>query len=230
MEIISALLASTAAAFGTRVLALIAVSLVAGLSYPFLNEDFSLVASVAAKGAGVSLLALAALMLHARRRHWLATIMAAGALGDILLALPGLFFVGASAFAIGHVVATLFYMRNASRAQSGVDRLAALVLIGWGLAMPTLVLPAGTLVGPLMLYSVALCGMAATLLLSNFPRLAVIGALLFIISDTLLIMRLGGRVVGGETVHGLLVWLTYYLGQLLIFIGVAAGLVRPNAR
>jgi uncharacterized membrane protein YhhN len=222
--------ASVAARFGTPVLALLAASLVAGLVYPFLDAGLSLAASVTAKGAGVSLLALAALMLRARERYWLATIMTAGALGDIFLALPGLFFVGAGAFAIGHVVAMLFYIRNRSDSAGGVERLAALALIGWGLAMPTLVSPPGTPVGALMLYSVLLCGMAAALLLSRFPRLGVVGAILFIVSDTLLIMRLGGRLVGGESVHGLLVWLTYYLGQLLIFIGVAAGLERPNAR
>jgi uncharacterized membrane protein YhhN len=108
--------------------------------------------------------------------------------------------------------------------------LAALALIGWGLVMPTLVSPPGTPVGALMLYSVLLCGMAAALLLSRFPRLAVVGALLFVVSDTLLIMRLGGRLVGGESVHGMLVWLTYYLGQLLIFVGVANGLLRGQAR
>jgi uncharacterized membrane protein YhhN len=230
MATTSPVTASTAAVFGVPVLALLAASLVAGLSYPFLNEGLSLAASVAFKGAGVSLLALAALLLRARERYWLATIMAAGALGDILLALPGLFFVGAGAFAIGHVVAILFYMRNGSDSAGGVGRLMTLALIGWGLAMPTLVSPPGTPVGALMLYSVLLCGMAAALLLSRFSRLAVIGALLFIASDTLLIMRLGGRLVGDESLHGLLVWLTYYLGQMLIFIGVASGLAKPTAR
>jgi uncharacterized membrane protein YhhN len=216
--------------FGTPVLALLAVSLVAGLVYPFLEERLSLAASVTAKGAGVSLLAAAALLLQSRERVWLAAIMAAGALGDILLALPGLFFVGAGAFAIGHVVAIIFYLQNRNEIASGAERLAALALIGWGLVMPTLVSPPGTPVGALMLYSVLLCGMAAALLLSRFPRLAVVGALLFVVSDTLLIMRLGGRLVGGESVHGMLVWLTYYLGQLLIFVGVANGLLRGQAR
>lgn len=221
---------SKTAAVGAPVLLVLAASVVAGLAYPFLEESLSLAAGVTAKGAGVSLLAFAALMLRTRERYWLATIMAAGALGDIFLALPGRFFVGAGAFAIGHGVAIVFYMRNRSDSARGNERLAALALIGWGLAMPTLVSPPGTPVGALMLYSVLLCGMAAALLLSRFPRLAVVGALLFIVSDTLLIMRLGGRLVGDGTVHGLLVWLTYYLGQLLIFIGVAMGLLRGSAR
>jgi uncharacterized membrane protein YhhN len=216
--------------FGAPVLALLTASLLAGLVYPFLEERLSLAVSVTAKGAGVSLLAAAALLLQSRERVWLAAIMAAGALGDILLALPGLFFVGAGAFAIGHVIAITFYLRNRNEIASGAERLAALALIGWGLVMPTLVSPPGTPVGALMLYSVLLCGMAAALLLSRFPRLAVVGALLFVVSDTLLIMRLGGRLVGGESVHGMLVWLTYYLGQLLVFIGVANGLLRGQAR
>jgi uncharacterized membrane protein YhhN len=210
-------------------LALLAASLLAGLAYPFLGEQLSLAASVTAKGAGVSLLAVAALLLRSRDRLWLAAIMAAGALGDILLALPGLFFVGAGAFAIGHVVAIVFYLRNRRDAARGLERLAALALIGWGLAMPTLVSPPGTPVGALMLYSVLLCGMTAALLLSRFSRLAVVGAVLFVVSDTLLIMRLGGRLIVGESVHGMLVWLTYYLGQLLIFIGVGRMLLRGQA-
>jgi uncharacterized membrane protein YhhN len=221
---------STTARFDTPVLALLAVSLVAGLVYPFLHEGLSLVERVTAKGAGVSFLAMAALLLPPRDRIWLVAIMAAGAIGDILLAVPGRFFVGAGAFAIGHGIAISFYLRNRNENASGTERLAALALIGWGLVMPTLVSPPGTPVGALMLYSVLLCGMAAALLLSRFPRLAVAGALLFIISDTLLIMRLGGRLVGGESVHDLLVWLTYYLGQLLIFIGVAKGLLRGQTQ
>ena len=216
--------------FATPVLALLAVSLVAGLVYPFLEAELSLAARVVAKGAGVSLLAAAALLLSSRERVWFAAIMAAGALGDILLALPGLFFVGAGAFAVGHVVAIIFYLRHRNDSAAGAARVAALALIGWGLVMPTIVSPPGTPVGALMLYSVLLCGMAVSLLLSRFPRLAVIGALLFVISDTLLIMRLGGRLVGGESVHGMLVWLTYYLGQLLIFCGVANGLLRSQTR
>ena len=107
---------------------------------------------------------------------------------------------------------------------------AAALLIIYGLAMPTLVTPAGTPVGAETLYSVLLCGMAAAMLLSRFawpPKagpLGAAGALLFVLSDTFLIMRLGGTLVGGATVHGLIVWYSYYLGQLLIFLGVARGL------
>lgn len=185
---------------------------------------------VVAKGAGVGLLAAAGFSLSRRDHVWLGLIMTAGALGDILLELPGLFFVGAGAFAVGHVIAILFYLRNRRDSAGGFERFAALTLIGWGLVMPALVSPPGTPVGALMLYSVLLCGMAAALLLSRFSRLAVVGALLFVASDTLLIMRLGGSLVGGEWLHGLLVWFSYYIGQLAIFVGVAAGLPPRASR
>jgi uncharacterized membrane protein YhhN len=219
-------LPSLAQRFGTLSLALLAASLVAGVAYPFVGDGLAPGLNIAAKGAGVGLLALAGLALPLRERGWLTAIMTAGALGDVLLALPGLFLVGAGAFAVGHVIAISFYLRNRRIDASAAERLAALALIGWGLAMPGLVSPPGTPVGMVMLYSVLLCGMAAALLLSRFSRLALAGALLFVVSDTLLIMRLGGRLVGGEWVHGLLVWMSYYLGQLLIFAGVAAGLAR----
>jgi uncharacterized membrane protein YhhN len=216
--------ATTATGFGTPALLLLLASVLAGLGYPFVSEGFSPILHVVAKGAGVGLLAVAAFALPRRDRVWLGLIMTAGALGDILLELPGLFFVGAGAFAIGHVIAMTFYRRHPVGKPATVDRIAAAALVVWGLMMPGLVSPAGTQVGLLMLYSVLLCGMAAALLLSRFPRLAVVGALLFIASDTLLIMRLGGSLVGGEWLHGLLVWFSYYLGQLAIFVGVAAGL------
>lgn len=212
--------------FGALSLALLAASLVAGLAYPFVSDGLAPGLNIAAKGAGVGLLALAAFALPLQGRGWLAAIMTAGVLGDVLLGLPGLFLVGAGAFAVGHVIAISFYLRNRRIDASAAERLAALALIGWGLAMPGLVSPPGTPVGMVMFYSVLLCGMAAALLLSRFSRLAVVGALLFVVSDTLLIMRLGGRLVGGEWLHGLLVWMSYYLGQFLIFVGVAAGLAR----
>ncbi len=197
----------------------LAVSVIAGLAFPLIEHRFGSAANIAAKGAGVTALAIAAFLL---RHRWLAVIMAAGAIGDILLEIPGLFFIGAGAFAIGHCIAMLFYGQNRRAGLGRVDGLAAAALIGFGLAMPALVMPAGTPVGALMLYAALLCGMAAAALLSRFALAFVgIGALLFVASDTLIFMRMGGSLIGGAAVHGLLVWYSYYLGQLLIFLGVA---------
>lgn len=206
---------------------LVTLSLAAGLIYPFLDDRFGLVADVTLKGLGVAALALAAFVNKGKGFRWLAAIMAAGALGDMLLEVPGAFFIGAGSFALGHCLAIGFYGTNRRLPMTLVPRIAAALLILYGLAMPTLVTPPGTPVGAETLYAVLLCGMAAAMLLSRFAfssgtgPLGVAGALLFVLSDTFLIMRLGGTLVGGETVHGLIVWYSYYLGQLLIFLGVA---------
>lgn len=196
------------------------VSLLFGLAYPIIEAASPGLAAIMAKAAGVGLLAAAAAM---ARHWWLAAIMAFGALGDILLELPRLFLIGAGAFAIGHCIALIFYARHRRSGLAPLDRVAATALIGFGLAMPALVMPAGTSIGPLMLYAVLLCGMAVAALLSRFaPYGTGLGALLFVISDTLIFIRMGGAFVGSPLVHGLLVWYSYYIGQLLIFSGVMA--------
>lgn len=204
---------------------LILGSLVAGLAYPVLEDALNPVSAIIAKGLGVSLLALAALLLPGQR--WLAAIMAAGAVGDIVLELPNGLVPGGASFAVGHVIAMLFYARNRRQPAVPVANIGAAALILYGLGMPALVLPAGTPMGALMLYAVLLCGMAAGTLISRFPlALTAAGALLFVVSDTFLVMRLGGRIVGSPVLHGLIVWYTYYLGQF----GIFAGIVRTPAK
>jgi hypothetical protein len=204
---------------------LILASLVAGLAYPVLEDALDPVSEIIAKGLGVGLLALAALLLPGQR--WLAAIMAAGAMGDIVLELPNGLVPGGTSFAVGHVIAMLFYARNRRQPALPVANIGAAVLILYGLGMPALVLPAGMPMGALMLYAVLLCGMAAGTLISRFPlALTAAGALLFVVSDTFLVMRLGGWIVGSPVLHGLIVWYTYYLGQF----GIFAGIVRTPAK
>lgn len=181
------------------------------------------------KASGVGLLALAAALIP--RQRTLAAIMAAGALGDILLELPDGLLPGGASFAVGHVIAIIFYARNRLQPALPLATLAAVALILYGLAMPALVLPAGAPLGALTLYAVLLCGMAASTLISRFPlRLTAMGALLFVLSDTFLVMGLGGRFIVSPVLQGLVVWYTYYIGQLGIFAGIiSAGRVRASA-
>jgi uncharacterized membrane protein YhhN len=216
---------AAAAAMPIPARALIALSLAAGLVYPFLEGRFGLTTDIVLKGLGVSALAVAAFLNKNKGFRWLAAIMAAGALGDILLEVPGAFYIGAGSFALGHCLAIGFYGSNRRASVSVIHRIAAAGLILYGLAMPMLVTPPGTRIGAETLYAVLLCGMAAAMLLSRFAwPLGAAGALLFVASDTFLIMRLGGTLIGGATIHGLIVWYSYYLGQLLIFLGVARAL------
>ena len=209
-----------------RWLALVAV--LAGLAFLPLAAVLEGPAVVAAKGAGVTLLALAALALRAPGGGWLAAIMAAGALGDVLLEIPGLFIAGAGSFAAGHIIAMIFYARR--RRPSGAPlRLGAAALILFGLIMPPLLQPRLLPVGVAMLYAVLLCGMAASLWLSRLPRIAAWGALLFVASDTLIVARLAGHSLGGPTLSGAAVWLSYLAGQAMIWLGVARGLISDQS-
>ena len=198
---------------------MILASLAAGLAYPILEGHVGLLSAIFAKASGVGLLALAAASLPSQRT--LAAIMAAGALGDILLELPDGLVPGGASFAIGHVVAIAFYARNRLQPALPLAASAAVAVILYGLAMPALVLPAGAPIGALTLYTVLLCGMAASTLISRFPlRLTAMGALLFVLSDTFLVMGLGGRFVMSPALQGLVIWYAYYVGQLGIFAGI----------
>ena len=208
---------------------LIIASLAAGLFYPLLEDRVGLFSGIVAKGLGVGLLALAAALIP--RQRVLAAIMAAGALGDILLELPDGLVPGGASFALGHVIATIFYARNRRQPALPSATIASVALILYGLAMPALVLPTGAPLGALTLYAVLLCGMAAGTLISRFPlRLTAIGALLFVLSDTFLVMGLGGRFVVSPALQGLIVWYAYYIGQFGIFAGViSASHIRTMA-
>jgi hypothetical protein len=75
--------------------------------------------------------------------------------------------------------------------------------------------------------------MAASLWLSRFPRLAALGAIGFVISDTILVYRMGGGHLLGPgqdgALDGALVWATYFGGQWLIALSVARGLLARQA-
>ena len=205
-----------------------AAALMAGLAYLLLAPLTAGAAQVALKGSGVSLLAVAAWQLSVPGARWLALVMALGALGDMLLAISGLFIAGAASFAAGHVTAIGFYMRH-RRPAGPAARIVAAVLVLYGLAMPPLLTPAGLPFGLAMLYAVLLTGMAASLWLSRFPRLAALGALGFVLSDTILVYRMGGGRILGPDMDGALVWFFYFGGQWLITLGVARGLLGRQA-
>jgi uncharacterized membrane protein YhhN len=197
----------------------VAISLAFGLGYPlFWAEPFGAEATIAAKGAGVGLLALAA-ALRARDAHgWLlVSVLALGALGDVLLEID--FAAGASAFATGHVVAIILYLRNRRAATGLLDRAVAALLPVSAAVLPVAVLggrPEGT---AFAVYGALVGAMAAAAWMSRFPRrLTGAGALMFAASDMVIALRMGS---GAEWLHWP-VWYLYYGGQLLIFVGVVS--------
>ena len=203
---------------------LLLASLSAALAYPLLwDAGLGDAALILLKGAGVGLLALLAATQARSTDGWLlAAVMAFGALGDMLLEIS--FEVGAAAFALGHVVAIALYRRNRRASPSTSQWLLAAALPLFGAAMPLLLLGSGSpqLIG-FTIYSLLLTSMAAAAWLSRFPLYRTgLGALLFVVSDTLIAARVGP--LGNAAWASYAIWLLYYLGQLLIFLGVSATL------
>ncbi|MFC3713297.1 lysoplasmalogenase family protein [Sphingoaurantiacus capsulatus] len=200
---------------------LLLASLVAAIAYPlFWGSGLPQPGMIALKGLGVGLLAVLAATQARSRDGWLfAAVMGFGALGDVLLDIR--FEAGVAAFAVGHIIAIVFYRRN-RRVGAPFSRraFAALIAIA-GTILPFFLIDLDDprLAG-LVVYSLLLTAMAAAAWLSRFPRaLTGVGALLFVFSDGLIAARMGPLADAAWAGYG--IWATYYLGQLLIFLGVS---------
>lgn len=202
---------------------LMGLSVLFGTAYLF--DDLGLGApyplNVAIKAAGIVLLAAIALRL---RHPVLALGLAFGALGDIFLALePVQLPLGIAAFGLGHLVYIYLFARiRLDRGSRGSwSRLAALALVAYGIAMLSWLQPYfGDLRLAASIYNGIIIVMAILALIGRAPALALAGALLFVISDSGLAVRL---FTGYLDDAGWVVWITYYFGQAGIALGLAAG-------
>lgn len=209
--------------------ALLVASLAAGLAYPLLwPSGVGEAVLIAIKGTAVGLLALRAARLAASTDgHLLAAVLAFGALGDVLLEIR--FEAGVAAFAAAHIAAIILYRRNRRAHRAMSQRAAALALVVFGAAMPVLLLGDDDRLAGLTVYSLLLTIMAATAWLSRFPRYRTgIGAVLFVASDALIAARMGP--LAGAAWVSYAIWLLYYLGQLLIYLGVSRTLAEASGR
>ena len=145
-------------------------------------------------------------------------------LGDVLLQNPGDlgFLLGMAAFGLAHVAYIVLYLGPLRT--RGLPRwgLALGILLGvswWGSMVAALALWLGSLLVPVALYGLVL-GAAAVCALLTRPLVAV-GAVVFLVSDTLLAFD---RFLPGFSVldADLAIMLTYCLGQGLIIAGVIA--------
>jgi len=204
--------------------ALVALSIAFGLSYiPIQGFPWPHDLSTAWKGAGVALLAVAAAIEARGRDGWLlALLLALGALGDILLEAVGLT-AGAIAFMAAHVVAIMLYLANRRPAMSASQSMLVLLVVPLG-AFIAWSLPADSAQAPgIALYAVFVAAMAAAAWASRFPRLRTgLGAMMFLWSDLLIFARMGALETAAWVSPA--IWLLYYLGQLLIFVGVTRSL------
>lgn len=153
-----------------------------------------------------------------------------GALGDLALSRPGRrnFLLGMAAFALGHFAYAAGFILRAQQigmsAPSGLAIIAGLIFLALIASTEVWLAPrTAELRAPVRAYGVIIGLMAlACLMLPAHPGLPLLraGVCLFVISDTLLALRL--FVVtdpGHKTLLSRMLWPAYWLGQALILIG-----------
>jgi uncharacterized membrane protein YhhN len=199
---------------------LVALSLAFGLSYPLLWDHLPPAMDMAWKGAGVGLLAAAAALSRGSSDgRLLALVLGLGAAGDVLLEIS--LAAGAAAFAAGHAVAICLYRRNRREETDQKDMAIAVSILLAAAAVPAFLLHGREEALPFTAYALLLGAMAASAGLSRFPRwLVAAGALLFLASDMLIALRMASDVANLAPP----IWLLYYVGQLMIFLGVISSL------
>ncbi len=166
------------------------------------------------KAAGIVLLGLFALA----KRSWIA---GAGllfcALGDVLLEI--VFVYGMAAFAIGHlfyIAAFVEWGRVLGFNKRDVPVAVLVVLVSIGLLV--WLLPGmGDLTGPAIAYQVIITVMVCSAFVVKAPVLARLGAVLFMLSDTLIAI---GKFTDIDPPIGS-VWITYAAAQILIAWGMS---------
>lgn len=219
---------------------LILISVVASLLYFVTQPWHPFPGSIVLKGLAVAPLALLALRspLPGRDGLFLGLALAFGSLGDVLLDWnASLFPAGLGAFLIGHFFYLGLFWRNRPRPSSKllfVDGVI-LVILGFFVSLMSLyLLPAtGQMASAVAMYMGALTGMVASAVALQLPECwVVLGALLFLFSDTVLAV---GKFKSPVPGHELLVWPTYYVRQLLIAVGylrakTVGGLLDPHQR
>jgi uncharacterized membrane protein YhhN len=140
------------------------------------------------------------------------------AVGDVLLALDGLFVQGLAAFLLAQVTYTALFLTQ-FRWQTGRLPWAALIIV-YALVCTLFIVPeAGDMKVPVTAYMIAISLMAIAAGFRSDPQFlwVAMGALIFMISDTLIAVS---RFVSPFAYSGIAVMTTYYLAQLLICVGV----------
>jgi uncharacterized membrane protein YhhN len=195
------------------------VSVAASLAYLFAAKCVGSPADVTLKGLSVALLGLIALR---ERQSFLAAALLLSSLGDIVLELGRSYFLlGLAAFLTSHLIYITLFVRHRARAKAAGRQQwvfpALLAVYAIGLAVwltPAL----DDMRTPVFCYIAALVAMVATASRANYrSRWVSVGAMLFLISDSLLG---AGRFKLQIPWGGFVIWTTYYLGQCGITLGV----------
>lgn len=169
-------------------------------------------------GAATGFLAVYALRQNAGSdTRYLAAMMVVAAVRDLIFQID--LAISALLFFAYHMLAIALYLRHPRAHATATQKAAAVAML---LVTPVLawLLPADrTLAPPVALYGLALGGMASCAWMSAFPRYRVgIGAVLLLASDLIVIAGIGPW--KGQQLPDAIAWPLYYVGQLLITVGV----------
>jgi len=140
------------------------------------------------------------------------------AIGDVLLALDGLFVQGLVAFLLAQIIYTVLFLTQC-RWQGSRLPWAALIVIYAVICTLYIVPEAGDMQIPVIAYMIAISLMAISAGFRNDQQFlwVAMGALIFMVSDTLIAIN---RFVSPFEYSGIAVMTTYYLAQLLICAGI----------
>jgi uncharacterized membrane protein YhhN len=212
--------------------ALLSVSIACGALYLATQSLRPYAGSVVIKQLAIFPLALVAFRaLRGADGLLLGLALAFSGLGDMLLGIEGenLFTYGLGSFLIAHLFYVALFTRNLPRPLGlGTGRkLLIFLLLLYSAAITTWLGPAlGPLAIPVIFYMSAISAMCLTAILAGFrTSLVVLGALLFILSDSLIAVAKFKMPIE----HGnYLVWATYYCGQLAIATGFLREKLGPG--
>lgn len=158
----------------------------------------------------------------------LAAALTLSCVGDVLLAVdPRRYFAHAlQVFLLAHLAYNLLFVRSWRRPlrPGGRRLIASGLVLAYSLLLTSWLAPGfGRLAVPAIVYAGAITAMTISTILAGFSRpFVVLGAILFMISDSLIAVA---RFNPGGPLAAYLIWPTYYLGQY----GIAIGFLREAA-
>lgn len=189
------------------------VSIVSGFVYLITQPWQPFPGSYLVKGLAVGSLALLAFLSGS---PLLGLGLALSTVGDVLLDLDPerLFVFGLGAFLLAHLVYTAAFLRERRRPMA----IAAGLVLLYSIGVSSWLLPSlGNLMLPVAIYMCAITAMVISAILARFSTpLVAIGAILFLISDSLLAIN---KFKTPVPYRDILVWSTYYIGQYSIAVG-----------
>jgi uncharacterized membrane protein YhhN len=209
---------------------LLAVSLLCGIAYLAARSLEPYPGNVIIKCLSVAPLALLAFRsLRNRDGFILGVSLLFSSLGDVFLALDAnrLFVFGLGSFLIAHLLYVALFVRSWPKplTATAAQKILVALLMLYSATMLVWLWPSlGSLAAPVAVYLCAIAAMCVTATLAGLrTRRVVVGALMFILSDSLIAI---GKFKMPVQYGDYLVWGTYYAGQLLI----AAGFLREKMR